>query len=293
MFVLGKYFTNAMAEKKEVLEEQIETTMSPAEGEDAPSTVSVTETETTVTPRTSRSREWMQKKYPERTWESDEALDDDLTTELETAESRLAEYRDNETEIGRVLEMNPEFALAVQAMADGVPARVAIRRYLGDVLAEPEEGDDDLEAYKDAAEKFLAEKTAADEEIAKRNANLEKSDVMFKDFVEANFPTEEEQVEFVEYVRSTLRNIGMGDFSPEFFNMMLKAYKHDEDIEDAKEAGAIEARNAKITAKRVKAAEETDGMPMGGGTSPIVEEDMEADNSIIGGILRDYERRRR
>ena len=285
-------FTNAMAEKKEVLEEQIETAMSPAEGEDAPSTVSVTETETTVTPPPSRSREWMQKKYPERTWESDEAYDDDLTTELETAESRLAEYRDNETEIGRVLEMNPEFALAVQAMADGVPARVAIRRYLGDVLAEPEEGDDDLEAYKDAAEKFLAEKTSADEEIAKRNANLEKSDVMFKDFVEANFPTEEEQVEFVEYVRSTLRNIGMGDFSPEFFNMMLKAYKHDEDVEDAKEAGAIEARNEKITAKRVKAAEETDGMPMGGGTSPIVEEAVE-DDSAIGSILRDYEKRRR
>lgn len=286
-------FVNAMAEKKDILEEQIEVTPPPAEGEIAPSTVSVTETETTVTPSPSRSRQWMQNKYPDRTWDSDAALDDDVINELETADARLAEYKDSETAIGRVLEANPEFALAVQAMAEGMPARVALRRYLGDILAEPEEGDDDLEAYKEAAEKFLAEKKAADEEIATRTANLEKSDIVLKDFVEANFPTEEEQVDFVEYIRTTLRNIGMGDLSPAFFEMMLKAYKHDEDIEDAKEAGAIEARNERITAKRIKANEETDGMPMGGGTSPIVEEEEPEDDSFLGGVLRDYERRRR
>jgi hypothetical protein len=85
----------------------------------------------------------------------------------------------------------------------------------------------------------------------------------------------------------------MGDLNDTIFEMFLKAYKHDTDVEDAKEAGAIEARNEKITAKRIKEKTDTDGMPMGGGSSPIIEEDMEEDNSFLGGVLRDYEKRRR
>lgn len=294
MFVLGKYFTNAMAEKKEVLEEQIETTMSPAEGEDAPSTVSVTETETTVTPPPSRSREWMQNRYPEAEWADDDAYDNAVADHLVETDEKLNRYVANDEVIGDIIDRNPEFGLIIQAMHKGMPFEVALRRYMGDIFGdEVDEDDPNWEELKKASDEFLAEKKKNEEQIATRTKNLEASDALLTEFVERNFPTEDEQVAFVEYLRNTLQNISMGEFSDAFFEMMLKAYKHDEDIEDAKEAGAIEARNAKITAKRVKAAEETDGMPMGGGTSPIVEEDMEADNSIIGGILRDYERRRR
>jgi hypothetical protein len=116
---------------------------------------------------------------------------------------------------------------------------------------------------------------------------------LLTEFVERNFPTEDEQIDFVEYMRNTLKNISMGDFSEAFFDMMLKAYKHDSDVEDAKEAGAIEARNEKITAKRIKANTETDGLPVGGGSSPIITEEEPEDDSFLGGVLRDYERRRR
>ena len=294
MFVLGIYFTNAMAEKKEVLEEQIETTMSPAEGEDAPSTVSVTETETTVTPPPSRSREWMQNRYPEAQWPDDDAYDNAVADHLVETDEKLNRYVANDEVIGDIIDRNPEFGLIIQAMHKGMPFEVALRRYMGDIFGdEADEDDPNWEELKKASDEFLAEKKKNEEQIATRTKNLEASDALLTEFVERNFPTEDEQIAFVEYLRNTLQNISMGEFSDAFFEMMLKAYKHDEDIEDAKEAGAIEARNAKITAKRVKAAEETDGMPMGGGTSPIVEEDMEADNSITGGILRYYERRRR
>lgn len=283
-----------MAEKKEVLEEQIETTMSPAEGEDAPSTVSVTETETTVTPPASRSREWMQKKYPERTWESDEAYDDDLTTELETAESRLASYAESDERIARILDLNPEFALVIDAMDKGMPFLVALRRYAGDIFeSAPEEGDDDFEAYKDAAEAFLADKKKTDEEIATRNTNLQNSETRFVEYVERQGWDEAKQDAFAKFVVDSLNALSMGDVSEAYLDIMRDAFTHDEDVEDAKEAGAIEARNAKITAKRVKAAEETDGMPMGGGTSPIVEEEEPEDDDFIGGVLRDYRNRRK
>lgn len=281
-----------MAEKKEVLEEQIETTMSPAEGEDAPSTVSVTETETTVTPPPSRSREWMQNRYPEAEWADDVAYDNAVADHLVETDERLNRYVANDEVIGDIIDRNPEFGLIIQAMHKGMPFEVALRRYKGDIFGdEVDEDDPNWEELKKASDEFLAEKKKNEEQIATRTKNLEASDALLTEFVERNFPTEDEQVAFVEYLRNTLQNISMGEFSDAFFEMMLKAYKHDTDVEDAKEAGAIEARNAKITAKRVKAAEETDGMPMGGGTSPIVEEEEPEEDDFLGAAAKRYRER--
>jgi hypothetical protein len=182
--------------------------------------------------------------------------------------------------------------MVIMAMRKGMPFEAALRRYLGDIFKDTvEEGDPDWDALKKASDEFLAEKKKSDDEIATRTANLEKSDIAFTEFVERNFPTEEEQIAFAEYVRTTLGNIGMGDLNDTIFEMFLKAYKHDTDVEDAKEAGAIEARNEKITAKRIKEKTDTDGMPMGGGSSPIVEEDMEEDDDFLGAAAKRYRNR--
>lgn len=281
-----------MDKKKEIIDEQEVAIATPEETPTETPEVAITETTVSATP-TSRSRSWMQEKYPDEEWADDAAYEEKLASHLSETDAELSKYKTSEEDIGRILETNPEFALAINAMSKGMPARVALRRYLGDILAEPDAGDDDFEAYKKASDEFLAEKKKADDEIATRTANLEKSDIAFTEFVERNFPTEDEQIAFAEYVRNTLSNIGMGDLSENIFDMFLKAYKHDTDVEDAKEAGAIEARNEKITAKRIKEKNETDGMPLGGGSSPIVEEEMYEDDSAIGGILRDYEKRRR
>lgn len=288
-----------MASKKTVkdIEEQIIET--PAEGiadaeaqgsEEAPE-VTVTETSTTVTPSSNRTREWMQSKYPDETWDDEAAFDERTAQHLTDTDARLAELEGSETYIQEVLNANPDFALALEAIGKGMPAKIALRRYMPELWDEPVEGDDDFEAWQEATQKFLEEKRVADEEIATRNANLEKSDILLKEFVETNFPTEEAQIEFVEYLRTALRNIGMGELSTAFLDMMLKAYNHDNDVEDAKEAGAIEARNAKITAKRIKASEETDGMPMGGGSSPIVEEEEPEEEDFLGMAEKRYRNR--
>lgn len=239
----------------------------------APAELTVTETSATVAPA-SKSRQWMQSKYADEEWMDDEAYEERLASHLVETDEKLASYAESDERLARILDLNPDFALVLDAMDKGMPFGVALRRYAGDIFTdEPQEGDDDFEAYKEAAEKFLAEKKKTDEEIATRKSNIEKSDAVLTEFVERNFPTEQEQVDFVEYLRSTLRNIGMGELSENFFDMIYKAYMHDKDVEDAKEAGAIEARNEKITAKRIKAATETDGMPIGGSSSPIVEEE--------------------
>lgn len=267
--------------------------VAPVEAETpSPSTVSVAETETTVTPMPSRARDYLQKKYPERTWESDEQYDEDLAQELEDADTRLAEYAKADERINRILDLNPEFVLVLDAMDKGMPFIVALRKYAGEVFDSlPEEGDPDWDAYSKAADDYLANKKKTDEEIATRNSNLEKSDAEFTKFVEANVE-EDKQDAFVEFVKDNLKALSMGTVSELFMQSMLDAFNHDEDIEDAKEAGAIEARNAKITAKRIKETTETDGMPMGGGISPVVAEpDMDEEDDFLGMAEKRYRNR--
>ena len=263
-----------MAKKKEINNQQ-DVSIPEEMNSDVMPDVTITETSTTVEPTAMRSREWMQKKYADEEWVDDAMYDERLTQHLEDSDARLAEYAESDAIISDIIDRNPEFAMVMDAMRRGMPFRVALSRYLGDIVGGAEEGDPDWDELKKASDEFLAEKKKAEDEIATRNSNLDKSNALLTEFVERMFPTEQEQVDFVEYLRSTLSNIGMGDFSEAFFDMVYKAYMHDADVEDAKETGAIEARNEKITAKRIKAEAETDGMPMGGSASPIVEEETE------------------
>lgn len=280
-----------MAEKKEDLEEKMPV-QEPSTAEDMPSpSAEVTVTETTVTPSMPRSREWMQSKYPDKLWESDEAFDEDVATRLAEDDERLATYAASDERIARILDLNPDFWKVLDAMDKGMPFMTALRTYAGDLVeAIPAEGDEGFEEYQKAAEEYLAEKKRSDERIAERNTNLEKSNNDFVAFVDANLP-EEKRDAFVQFVQDNLNALDMGIVSDKFMRSMLDAFNYDEDIEDAKEAGAIEARNTKITAERIKAENETDGLPMGGGTSPIVEEEQPSSRSILEDIVDGYKRR--
>lgn len=282
-----------MSKKKETIDEQEMAVAIPDETSVESPEVAITETTVSATP-TSRSRAWMQERYPDEEWADDAAYEDKLASHLSETDAELKKYQTSDDVITDLMERNPEFGMVIMAMRKGMPFEQALRRYLGDIFKDTvDEDDPDWEALKKASDEFLAEKKKTDEEIATRKSNLEKSDIAFTEFVERNFPTEQEQIDFAEYVRSTLSNIGMGDLSDNIFEMFLKAYKHDTDVEDAKEAGAIEARNEKITAKRIKEKSESDGMPMGGGSSPIVEEEMPEDDDFLSGVLRDYNKRRK
>lgn len=279
-----------MAKKKEINNQQ-DVSIPEEMNSDVMPDVTITETSTTVEPATMRSREWMQKKYADEEWADDAIYDERLTQHLEDSDARLAEYAESDAIISDIIDRNPEFAMVMDAMRRGMPFRVALSRYLGDIVGGAEEGDPDWDELKKASDEFLAEKKKAEDEIATRNSNLDKSNALLTEFVERMFPTEQEQVDFVEYLRSTLSNIGMGDFSEAFFDMVYKAYMHDADVEDAKETGAIEARNEKITAKRIKAETETDGMPMGGSASPIVVEEEPEEDDFLGAAAKRYRNR--
>lgn len=287
---MDKNISIDMDKKKELIEEQEVDVIAPEETTEESPEIAITETEVTATP-ISRSRSWMQEKYPDEEWD-DEAYENKLSSHLADTDERLAEYKANDDIIVDLMERNPKFAMVITAMRKGMDFEVALRRYLGDIFKDDvSEDDPNWEELKKASDEFLAEKKRGEEEIATRNKNLEQSDIVLKAFVEKNFATEDEQVAFVEYLRNALRNIGMGEISETFLDMVLKAYTHDNDVEDAKEAGAIEARNEKITAKRIKEKTDTDGMPIGGGSSPIVTEEEPEEDDFLGMAEKRYRNR--
>jgi hypothetical protein len=257
-----------------------------------PASVTVTETEATLTPNISRSRKWLSEKMENKEWDDDEAFEDDMMAHLEGTDKSLASYAESDGRIGRILERNPEFAAAIDAMDKGMPARVALRRYMGDFMKdEPQPGEEDFEAMAEATERYLADKKKTDDEIALRNANIEKSDIILADFIEEQNWPEERATAFVEFLRSAFQAFSMGDISKDVLTMMRDAFLHNEDVAEAKEAGVIEGRNGKIEAKRIARASETDGMPMGGGTSPEVVEEEPTSESALENIVRGFGRR--
>ncbi len=236
----------------------------------------------------SRSREWFQGKYPDSTWESEEQYDEALTKHLSDTDARLSNYAQSDERIARIIDLNPEFAMVLDAMDKGMPFRVALRRYAGDILAdEPQEGDEDFEAYRNAAEEYLAQKRKTDEEIAQRNNNLEQSDKVFIDFVKSQGWPDKKQDDYVRFINDALNNLAMGVVSTEFLSMMRDAFTHDEDVADAKAEGLIEGKNDKITARRIKREEQNDGVPEGGGTGPRIEDKPKRRRPIDIGIALD------
>ena len=139
----------------------------PSTAEEMPSpSAEVTVTETTVTPSMPRSREWMQTKYPDKLWESDEAFDEEVATRLAEDDERLATYAASDERIARILDLNPDFWKVLDAMDKGMPFMTALRTYAGDLVeAIPAEDDEGFEEYQKAAEEYLAEKKRSDERM--------------------------------------------------------------------------------------------------------------------------------
>lgn len=233
-------------------------------------------------PALPRSRQFMQGKYPDQSWPTDEDYESALASHLEDSDRRLAGYAQTDDQIARILDMNPDFALVLQDMGRGVPFRVALRRYVDDLT--PAEGDDDYSEYIKAAEEYQARKKVLDERIATRTTNLEQSDKTFAEFIDSQGWDEQKKEGFISFITTMMETLETGVVSTEVLQMLKDAYTHDDDVAEALEEGQIEGRNQKITARRVK-QNNVDGVPAGGGSSPAPPKPRREPIINIGGML--------
>lgn len=219
----------------------------------------------------SRSRTFMQSRYPDAKWDDDEQYENSLADHLENTDKALSDYKANDEAILELLELNPEFALVLEDIGKGIPPRIALERHIGLSELTPEEGDTDWDDFASTRNQRLDAKRKSDEEIAMRTSNLESSNKRLSDFVESKADWEEPKREgFVKFIQDYLYELGRGELTDKTLQMLSDAYTHDEDVAEAAEAGKIEGRNQKIT-RRIKKESAVDNIPDGGGANPAPE----------------------
>lgn len=257
----------------------------------APEQTVITEKET-ITP-TSRSKEWMQTKYPDKEWADDAAYEEALATHLADTDAALEGYRSGDEALSGIMERDPDFARVMEGVRNGMPFGVALRTYMGDLSQfEPAEGEPDYEAYRKAGDDYIANKKKAEEEIAERNKNLEESDGILESFMAERGLDEAQQEAFVANVLKMFGDIGKGIISHDSLNILYDGLMHDADVAEAHEEGAIQAKNEKISAKRIKEASQTDGLPQGGGSDPAMGESDAPEEDDIFAEIASYKKRR-
>ena len=76
---------------------------------------------------------------------------------------------------------------------------------------------------------------------------------------------EEEAERFIDFVDNVLLgNITNDIYDKQLLEKLWHAFKYEEEIRNAREAGVIEGRNAQIETRRLKAAGSSDGLPGSG-----------------------------
>lgn len=208
----------------------------------------------------------MMAKYPDKTYETEEDYENDLADYLETTESDLNAYRESDEQLSELLEMNPELALMVRDMKEGVPFMVALARNVDLEDLAPIEGEVDFEEYSKELTKRKEDnkaKKAREAELAK-NAELSGSEMT--KYLESLGWNAEKRADFDAWLTDLLANFSENKIGKREMDIFLDAYQYAEAIARAKENGRIEGRNQKIEAKR-KVAEQVDTLPEAGAAS--------------------------
>jgi len=238
--------------------------------------------------------ERLAKAYPDRQFSGDEDYDKALDEHL----SDLEGYRERGTkanaQLVQLFDAEPWVADLVRSMINGESGRVAISRHFSaeDFISEP--GDEDHEALE-KNKKERAERIEKSNKFNQQfNENVEFSTKTIDEFAKENNLKPEEAQKFFDDFDLILADIYAGKITKETLTKIMRAVKHDEAVQAAKEEGEIKGRNEKITIEKEKESaikEKTDGLPVLGKTGEESKEEEVRPVSKIDQILENTKRR--
>lgn len=206
------------------------------------------------------------------TFEDDAGLLAFVRTKLDSAAS-------GDSVIGEILADYPELYAVIQDLNDGKPFEVALAANVDVDSLKPLEGDDDYSAYEEARQTRLSRKQRADEHMARFESNREESRQIISDYFAEKTMDEAAGEAFANYIDTMIADYLDGKVTRDFLDVFYRGMHYNDDVEAAREAGAIDAKNARIDAERERRAAQTDGMPSPGSaianptSSMMLEED--------------------
>lgn len=213
--------------------------------------------------------ERLKKKYPDRNFDDDEVLFEQVNADYDSYDKELEDYRANEKALADMFMSDPKSAAFFTRWSKGGdPVKVLVELYGDDfraALDDPEKLKGIMEANKKFAEKVAKEKEYEDA----YNKNIEETKKNI-DIVQSREGLSDDDIDnAMEFLIGVMGDGILGKFSVETISMAIKAIKHDDDVALADREGEVRGRNEKIIEK-IKRSEQGDGITnLSGAGAPV------------------------
>lgn len=175
------------------------------------------------------------------------ALEDRFVDETSEMESELASYKEANMTLQELVEMNPELgSFLVDLAVNKMPLSVAFARNMDMDSIIPQEGDPDMDAYKQAYKERLSQKEKRkqiDETILKNEQeSLDRIDA----FASAKGLSEEQKQKLLDAIEQDISDILQKNITDRILDVYYKDMVFEDEVSAAQKAGEITGRNAVI-----------------------------------------------
>jgi len=161
-----------------------------------------------------------------------------------------------------ILERDPRLAVFFSEMMKGVPVRVALVK--SDIFDfAPEYGDEDWDAYQRELSDKRQKRRRYDLALEEHKRNCDCTAHTVARFYDEKNLSDEECDSFADYVERVFDDVIHGIIDRETLERLWWGYTMEERLQEAREKGMLDGRNARI--EELRRAAETDGLPASSG----------------------------
>jgi hypothetical protein len=205
--------------------------------------------------------ERVKKSFPGQEFTSEEEMMEATMSHLNDLEIYVQENDEANEKVVAVLKEQPEIGEIIRDMSKGATFEEALARHVDIEALKPAEGDPDFEKWEQARKDRKSRIKAAKEFQLMLHQNRVSSAKNVEKFRTEKQLSEPEMNEFAGTLQKTLSDIMDGHYTVDFLNMMYKALKYDEAVEENRRQGEIKGKNAKIEELKGKKDDKGDGIP--------------------------------
>ena len=245
-----------------------------------------------VSTASDRLKALMQGKHPDKEWGDDEAYYSDVVAYVEDADKKLNGYTKANETITSVGKDYPEIFAIIEDIADGKSFEEALAANIDIEELIPTEDEPNYEKYSQARDARKQKRAEAEAYRQKLEKNIADSKGVVEAFFAEKGMDEEAANEFGDYINGVMGEYLDGVITKEMLDMFYNARNYDADVAEARTAGEVAGRNAKIDAEREKKSTATDGMPTPGTSAGKEVQPEPEEKDFISGILAKTNARR-
>lgn len=232
--------------------------------------------------------ERLKAKHPDKTYENDEGLFEDIEGEFSTYDADNAKKADVDKQLADMFRAHPDVMRFVLDISKGASVAEAAARHLDLDDLTPVEGEPDYEAWKKGLEERKAGIEERDVYNTQLEANVQSTSKVFNDFVEANGLDEAQAEELAVMADTIFADAVDGKVEESTLAMLYAGLNKDNEVEKAR----VEASNKSIDEHLADSKEKNgDGLPDmdGGGKAPSLQK--RSDNPFEASFERHSKRK--